>query len=194
MSGTSLSHSDYVAGLFHRHYEWLCRRLMRHLDSPASVEDIASETFAQLLASPNLAPIREPRALLTTIAHRLLYQFWRRRDLERHYLNGLPDDLELHSHSPENRAQVIEALQAVDAVLDRLPSKVKATFLLSQINGLTHPQIANELGICQRSVSDYINTAFSRCLKAPPLRAGNGAIGARRIPITTAPPMTKRPS
>jgi RNA polymerase sigma-70 factor (ECF subfamily) len=182
MSGASLSHSDYVGALFRSHYEWLCRRLRRHVDSRVSAEDIAAETFAQLLASPSVVPIREPMALLTTIAQRLLYQSWRRRDLERDYFNGLPDDLEPHGHSPENRAQVIEALQAVDTVLDRLPGKVKATFLLSHVNGLTYPQIANELGICQRSVSDYMNKAFSRCLKLSPLlRAGNGTIGAWRL-------------
>ena len=182
MSGTALSHSDCVGALFHNHYHWLCRRLRRHVDSSVSAEDIAAETFAQLLASSSVMPIREPRALLTTIAQRVLYQSWRRRDLERDYFNGLPDDLEPHGHSPESRAQVIEALQAVDSVLDRLPSKVKATFLLSQVKGLTYPQIANELGICQRSVSDYMNKAFSRCLKISPLlRAGNGPIVAQRL-------------
>ncbi|MEB0122130.1 sigma-70 family RNA polymerase sigma factor [Pseudomonas sp. CCI1.2] len=163
MSGNQASHSEYVGGLFRSHYRWLCGRLRQHLDASVSVEDIAAETFLQILASPSLVPIREPRALLTTIAQRQLYQLWRRRDLERDYFNALPD-LEPHSHSPENRAQIIEALQAVDVVLDRLPSKVKATFLLSHINGLTYPQIAVELGICQRSVSDYMSKALTRCL------------------------------
>ena len=60
---------------------------------------------------------------------------------------------------------MIEALQAIDTLLDGLPAKVKATFLLSQLNGLTYPQIALELGISQRSVSDYMAKAFNRCLK-----------------------------
>jgi RNA polymerase sigma-70 factor (ECF subfamily) len=157
MAGTDPSHSDYVGGLFRHHYAWLCERF---------AEDIAAETFAQLLASPQWVPIREPRALLTTIAQRLLYQFWRRRDLERSYTEALPDEAERNGPCPEYRAQTLEALQTVESLLDSLPSKVKATFVLSQVNGLTYPQIAAELGICQRSVSEYMNKAFTRCLKA----------------------------
>ena len=170
MSGADTSHSDYVGGLFRSHYDWLCSRLHRHLDSRAHAEDIAADTFVQLLSSPCLgssgeAPIRQPRALLTTIAQRLMYQLWRRRDLERAYLDALDNDETSTSPSPEELAQMLEALQAIDQLLDGLPAKVKATFLLSQLNGLTYPEIAAELGISQRSVSDYMARAFNRCLR-----------------------------
>ena len=162
MSGADTSHSDYVGGLFRSHYDWLCGRLHRHLDSRAHAEDIAADTFVQLLASADRLPIRQPRALLTTIAQRLMYQLWRRRDLERAYLDALDIDATCTASSPEELAQTLEALQAVDQLLDRLPAKVKATFLLSRLNGLTYPQIAVELGISQRSVSDYMARVFTR--------------------------------
>ena len=161
MSGTDSSHSDYVGGLFRSHYDWLCGRLHRHLDSRAHAEDIATDTFVQLLTSPDRLPIRQPRALLTTIAQRLMYQLWRRRHLERAYLNALDHDESCSAPSPEDLAQTLEALQAVDQLLGRLPVKVKATFLLSRLNGLTYPQIATELGISQRSVSDYMARVFT---------------------------------
>lgn len=170
MSGADTSHSDYVGGLFRSHYDWLCSRLHRHLDSRAHAEDIAADTFVQLLTSPGLSAsgeesIRQPRALLTTIAQRLMYQLWRRRDLERAYLDALDNDETCTAPSPEDLAQMLEALQAIDQLLDGLPAKVKATFLLSQLNGLTYPEIAAELGISQRSVSDYMTRAFNRCLR-----------------------------
>lgn len=165
MSGADISHSEYVGGLFRSHYEWLCARLHRHLDSSAHAEDIAADTFVQLLSSPQVMPIRQPRALLTTIAQRLMYQLWRRRDLERAYLEALSHDEASPAPSPEDLAHMLEALQAIDQLLDGLPPKVKATFLLSQLNGLTYPEIALELGISQRSVSDYMAKAISRCLR-----------------------------
>ncbi|MBA6118012.1 sigma-70 family RNA polymerase sigma factor [Pseudomonas putida] len=163
MSGRENPHGEYVGSLFRSHYPWLCARLRRHLGPGA--EDVAADTFVQLLSAPDVVPIQQPRALLTTIAQRLMYQLWRRRDLERAYLDTLLDDEECLAPSPESLAQMIEALQAIDALLDGLPAKVKATFLLSQLNGLTYPQIAQELGISQRSVSDYMAKAFNRCLK-----------------------------
>lgn len=179
MSGTLSSHSNYVDALFRNHYGWLCGRLRRHVHSRACAEDLAAETFAQLLASSSREPIREPRALLTTIAQRLMYQLWRKRDLERDYVDGLLCDAGADDPSPEKRAQVTEALQAIDSVLDRLPGKVKATFLLSHVGGLTYPQIASELGICPRSVSDYMNIAFTRCLTLSPVpQSASGTVGA----------------
>lgn len=166
MSGADTSHSEYVGGLFRSHYQWLCTRLRRHLDSSTHAEDIAADTFVQLLTSPGVVPIRQPRALLTTIAQRLMYQLWRRRDLERAYLDALQLDDVYEAPSPEDLAQMIEALQCIDQLLDGLPAKVKATFLLSQVNGLTYPEIAAELGISQRSVSDYMTKAVNRCLRA----------------------------
>ncbi|NWA27173.1 sigma-70 family RNA polymerase sigma factor [Pseudomonas gingeri] len=159
MSGADTPHRDYVGGLFRSHYPWLCARMRRHLDSRASAEDIAADTFVQLLMAPDVVPIRQPRALLTTIAQRLMYQRWRRRDLERAYLDVLQQIPDADVLSPEERAQMLEALENIDCLLDGLPDKVKATFLLSRVNGLTYPEIAAELGISQRSVSDYMTRA-----------------------------------
>ena len=163
MSGTDFSHRNDVGGLFRAHYAWLCARLRRHLGAHSSVEDIAAETFAQLLESPGLTPIREPRALLTTIARRLIYQLWRRRDLERQHLNQLQWDDPAGRASPEELAQLSQTLTRLDRTLDRLPGKVRATFLLSRIDGLTYPQIAAELGISQRSVSVYMTRSLALC-------------------------------
>ncbi len=104
--------------------------------------------------------------MLTTIAQRLIYQRWRRRDLERSHFNepSVIDDSQ--NRSPERLAQTIETLSRIDRRLDCLPAKVKATFLLSRRNGLTYPQIVAQLGISQRSVSVYMDQAETCCKRA----------------------------
>jgi RNA polymerase sigma-70 factor (ECF subfamily) len=163
MSGTDLSHRNDVGGLFRAHYPWLCTRLRQYLGGSSSVEDIAAETFVQLLESPGLVSIREPRALLTTIARRLIYQLWRRRDLERQHLEQLQQVDQASAPSPEELAQLTQALHGLDRTLARLPGKVRATFLLSRVEGLTYPQIAAELGISPRSVSLYMTRSQALC-------------------------------
>lgn len=165
MSGTDLSHRINVGGLFRAHYPWLCARLRQYLGTSPNVEDIAAEVFAQLLESPGLTPIREPRALLTTIARRLIYQLWRRRDVERQHLHQLQQVDQPSSPSPEELAQLTQALHGLDRTLGRLPGKVRATFLLSRVDGLTYPQIAAELGISQRSVSTYMTRSQALCAR-----------------------------
>ncbi|MVV50692.1 sigma-70 family RNA polymerase sigma factor [Pseudomonas sp. PB120] len=163
MSGTDSSHRHDVGGLFRAHYPWLCARLRQIPGAGFSVEDIAAETFVQLLESPGLTPIREPRALLITIARRLIYQLWRRRDLERQHLDQLQHIDQGPVTSPEVLLQLTQALHGLDRTLKRLPGKVRATFLLSRIDGLTYPQIAAELGISQRSVSVYMTRSQALC-------------------------------
>jgi len=166
MSGADVSHRQYLSELFQLHYAWLCDRLRRYLDSRACVEDIASETFLQLLASPNVVPIRQPRALLTTIANRLIYERWRRRDLERHYVDALTREEGDHAPSPESLTAALQLLDRLDRRLNRLPAKVKTSFVLSRGSGMTYPEISQRLGISARSVSDYIDKAETCCLRA----------------------------
>ena len=52
MSGADILHRKHVDGLFRAHYLWLCTRLRQSLNDAAAVEDIACETFVQLLAGP----------------------------------------------------------------------------------------------------------------------------------------------
>jgi len=165
MSGTDLSHRNAVGGLFRAHYPWLCTRLRQYMGPSSSVEDIAAQTFTQLLESPGLTPIREPRALLTTIAQRLVYQHWRRRDLERQHRDQSQNIDFPYGNSPEELTQLSQALQGLERTLERLPGKVRKTFLLSRVDGLTYPQIAAELGISQRSVSDYMTRTQALCAR-----------------------------
>jgi len=160
MSGADTVHHNHLDVLFRAHYRWLCTYLRRQLHDAESAEDIAAETFAQLLQSPSVTAIREPRAMLTTIAQRLLYQRWRRADLERQHAQQIDVDA---ATSPEDLAQLSQTLKRLDHSLQRLPGKVRSTFLLARIDGLTYPQIAAELGISQRSVSVYMSRSQALC-------------------------------
>ena len=165
MSGADTSHSDYVGGLFRSHYDWLCSRLHRHLDSRAHAEDIAADTFVQLLSSPSVLPILQPRALLTTIAQRLMYQLWRRRDLERAYLQVLAAQPEAVEPSLEERALTMESLMAVDALLDGLSPRARTAFLCSQLDGMKYADIAAMLGVSTIRVRQYVAKGLRLCCR-----------------------------
>ncbi|WP_437882066.1 sigma-70 family RNA polymerase sigma factor [Pseudomonas sp. LRF_L74] len=165
MSDVATLHKHAVGLLFRDHYHWLCSRMRRYAQCAASAEDISAETFAQILQATPGTPIREPRALLTTIAKRLLYQLQRRRDLERAYLQTLAQEAEELSLSTEHLAQLVEALERIDRLLERLPAKVKATFLLSMVDGISYAEIATTLGISLSSVKVYMERALQQCYR-----------------------------
>jgi len=147
--------------IFLEHYTWLRDQMRRPAGSVHGAEDVASEAFLQLAQYRGLDQVREPRALLTTIAKRVLFETWRRRDLEQAYLQTLALAPQPTYPSPEERALIIEALLAVEAALDSLPVKARRAFLYSQLDAMTYAQIAKELGVSASMVRQYMTQALT---------------------------------
>ena len=165
---------DLLAIIFRSDYRWLINRLRRSIARDCEAEDIASEAFVRLAAMPNLTHVREPRAMLTTLAKRVLFENWRRRDLERAWLSALASAPE-HSHpSPEDQEILLEALMAIDQALEGLSVKARQAFLYSQLDGLTYAQIAQHLGVSVSMVRKYITSALTQCYLATALPTEQG--------------------
>lgn len=152
----------HVQQLYAGHHAWLLMRLNARLRNLADAQDLASETFLRVVSARDVAQVQEPRAFLTTIAKRLLFTLWRRRELEQAYLDALaqrPEDL---APSPEDRALLLETLEHIANALDGLPLKARQAFLLSQLDGLGYHAIAAELGISHSTVRRHMADAFGR--------------------------------
>ncbi|BAP44859.1 RNA polymerase sigma factor [Pseudomonas sp. StFLB209] len=161
----SSGHSAWTRLLFEREFAWLRNHLQRRTQNRHDAEDFAAETFLRVLRLDNGERIREPRALLTTIARRVMYESWRRADLERAYresLASLPQELQ---PSPQDQYLASEALQMLDRLLDGLPGKVKAAFIHYHFGGLTYRQIAQELGVSGPRIHQYMERAYRCCLQ-----------------------------
>ncbi|WAH55865.1 sigma-70 family RNA polymerase sigma factor [Pseudomonas silvicola] len=153
-----------LASLFKDHYTWLRSRAARAMGCHFSGEDIAAETFLRVLGLPDLSAVREPRALLTTIAKRLMVDTWRRGDLERAYLASLQDEPANSVPTPDERAELVEMLLRLDQLLDGLPGLGKAVFVHSYLGGLTYVEIGQQLGISKSRVQQYMEQALAQCL------------------------------
>ncbi|KVE24852.1 RNA polymerase subunit sigma [Burkholderia vietnamiensis] len=148
---------------FRASYAWLKSKLQRRVGSPADAEDLASSSFAELADVQDLTAVRDARAFLTVIAQRLTYEMWRRRDLERAYLETLAHQEEAVAPSAESVAEVAQALLLVDQALNGLSPNAKSAFVMSQIDGLTHAEIAERLGVSASMVRKYIAQALTQC-------------------------------
>ncbi|AKJ70317.1 RNA polymerase subunit sigma [Pandoraea thiooxydans] len=154
---------DFLAAEFARSYRWLRQYLRRHVNSPADAEDVASSSFVELAAMPDLRGVREPRALLTTISRRVLFDLWRRRDLEAAYLAALAAADEPTTPSPEALLEVVQTLNHIDKLLRGLPKRARQAFLYSQLDGMTYNEIADLLGVSASMVRKYISKALEKC-------------------------------
>ncbi|WP_437879709.1 sigma-70 family RNA polymerase sigma factor [Pseudomonas sp. LRF_L74] len=155
-----------VETLYVEHHNWVVQMLRRRLGNREHALDLAQDTFIRILRGPELPTLREPRAYLTTIASRLCGQYFRRQALERAYLDALALLEPEHQPGPETRLQVLEALDAVGQVLDGLGARVREVFLLSQLDGMTYPQIAEHMGLTVNVVQKAMLKAYRHCYSA----------------------------
>ncbi|WP_349291612.1 sigma-70 family RNA polymerase sigma factor [Achromobacter sp. Marseille-Q0513] len=152
-----------IEGMYTDHGGWLKGWLRRKLGDSCSAADLAHDTFVRLLAKDALPEIREPRALLTTIAQGLVLNLRRRQRLEQAYLEALARLPEPQAPSPETRVILLETLLEIDRLLDGLPRAVRQAFLLSQLEGRRQADIAVELGLSVPTVKRYVARALAQC-------------------------------
>lgn len=170
----SATPSHPLETLYREHSDWLAHWLRRRLGCSQQALDLAQDTFVRLLArdAARLDGLREPRAYLTTVARGLLIDHFRRNELERAYLEALALQPQAQAPSPEQRQLVLETLLEVDRMLDGLSAKARAAWLYSRLDGLSHTEIAAQLGVSASRVRQYLAEAARRCYR---IRFGQAA-------------------
>lgn len=156
---------DPVAHLYTDHHRWLLGWLRHKLGCQHQADDLAQDTFLRILGQrqERLADLREPRAYLTTVARGLMIDLFRRRELERAYLESLAHEPEASAPSPEQRQLALAALMEVDRLLDGLSAKARRAWLYSRLDGLSHGEIALLLGVSVPRVRQYLAGVARQC-------------------------------
>lgn len=151
--------------LYGTHRGWLHNWLRRSLGCSQQAADLAQDTFMRLLVRNQPISDRAPRALLARIARGLVIDHWRRDALERAYLDALAQLPEACYPSPEVRHEALQCLERVAQMLDGLKPTVREAFLLYQLSGLTHAEVANSLNISSRSAERHVASALLHCYR-----------------------------
>ncbi|WP_413927656.1 sigma-70 family RNA polymerase sigma factor [Herbaspirillum sp. alder98] len=160
---TSCASTD-VESLYSDHHSWLRGWLARRVGNAEQAADLAQDTFMRLLSSERVpSSLDEPRAYLTTVAQNLVSNLWRREKLEKAYLDALGQLPVNLAPSPEEQAMVLETLAELDQLLEGLPAIQRSAFLLSQLDGQSHAEVAATLGISIPTVKRYLVKALQRC-------------------------------
>lgn len=164
----SLHEMDSVVSLdvlYGMHHGWLLGWLRRSVGCSQQAADLTQDTFLRLLVRDKPISNRAPRALLARIARGLVIDHWRRGALERAYLETLAQLPEPSHPSSEVRYETLRCLERIAQLLDGLNPAVREAFLLYQLGGMTHVQVALELGVSSRTVERHVASALLHCYR-----------------------------
>ncbi|CAM3748523.1 putative RNA polymerase sigma factor FecI [Pseudomonas reidholzensis] len=153
-----------VALLYRQQHGWLKTWLRHRLNCSQSAADLAQDTFMRLLAKEQVPHLHAPRTFLAKVAQSVLCNHYRRQKLERAYLEALAAMPEQVAPSLETQAILLETLIALDTILEGLERPVREAFLLSQLEGLGHGEIAERLNVSITTVKRYIGKAGALCI------------------------------
>ena len=163
MSSVPSPQNELDGALYRDHRGWLLAWLRRNVACPQRAEDLSHDTFLRLLGRDQLKEPREPRAFLVAIAKGLLFDYFRRAALEQAYLTELMLIPEGEQPSVEEQQLILEDLKAIDRLLGQLSSKARAAFLYNRLDGLTHAEIAERLGVSVPRVRQYLAQGIRQC-------------------------------
>ncbi|MBB1489139.1 sigma-70 family RNA polymerase sigma factor [Oceanospirillum sediminis] len=154
--------------LYVQNHDWLSRWLYTKLGCCHQAADICHDAFIRILQKwrhqGHFPDIEQPKAYLTTVAGRLVTDHFRKQSLEQAWQESLASLPEKDVPSPQLLLQLRETLEEVDRILNSLPQAVRDTFLLSQLDGMTYKQIAEQLQVSERTVKRYMAQAFAACI------------------------------
>jgi len=142
-------------------------RFLTRRNGRSGAEDVVQDAWLKLHERGDAESWREPRAILyTTAAH--LGTDTQRRDAHSDRLFARDSEFpeaQCPRPGPESQVQTESQLNALAAALEELPPQCREAFLLNRLDGLTHTQIAQRLGISTKTVQRHIERALRLCVQ-----------------------------
>lgn len=154
---------ELVSFLFEQYGHDLVGFLSRRLD-PQEIEEITQRTYLKLLEHPNPDEIQNPHAYLFKTASNLVVDHLRRRQTHVNHLAVTgSESVSSLGPGPDAMVDISRQIQRFREALASLPPVCRTVFLLNRIDGLSHAEIAERVGISKKSVERYIIKALERC-------------------------------
>ncbi len=146
--------ADAFATLVRRFEKPIYHLILRQIRRPGVAEDIAQDVFIRLWR--HLEEFESAETLpgwLRRVAVNLVIDHWRKRDARRRKLEALREHpLARRAVRPSSSIESREALDQVEAVLEKLPPKLRSVLMLRAREGLSYDELADVLGISAGAV------------------------------------------
>jgi RNA polymerase sigma factor (sigma-70 family) len=143
-------------------------RFLRRRGRQRAAEDIVQTVWLKLRErGEDPQTWEEPRAVLFTTAANLGTDNHRRETVAERAISREAASAEAAGPGPdpEAHADAVGQLEQLSAALEKLPEQCRRAFLLNRLEGLTHSEIASQLGVSTKTVQRHIERALRACVE-----------------------------
>ena len=146
------------------YYRELVSFLSARLGNAQAAEDVVHDAYVRVLERASDEPIEQPRAFLYRTALNLVTDSHRRTALRQvEPLEVLDTEERFFTPSPQVLVDQDQRLEMVQRALSELPAACRDCFLLRKLEGLSHLEIAERLGMSRSMVEKHIVNAMKHC-------------------------------
>lgn len=140
---------------------WL--RLHASSLNPSDVDDLIQEAYARLWKA-QFSEVTHARAYLYTVVRNLLTEWARRARVVPMERMGEIEALRIISEEPgpERRISARQELERLLQIIATLPGQCRRAFQLRKFDGLSQREIANVMGITEKTVEKHLAKALVR--------------------------------
>ena len=148
--------------------EELLHFLTKRFKCSDTAAEITHETFIRIRQNIRSNPPNNARALAYKIAINLANDYQRKINVRKRFNAEITPEFDVDAYpnavpGPEQITMAQERLYMLQSALDELPEDCRTAFLLHSIDGLTHPEIAERLGVSSIKVYRLLIKATAHC-------------------------------
>ncbi|MES2871061.1 MAG: sigma-70 family RNA polymerase sigma factor [Pseudomonadota bacterium] len=150
--------------MLENYYRELVSFLSARLGNAQAAEDVVHDAYVRVLERTSDEPIEQPRAFLYRTALNLVIDGHRRNALRQvEPLEVLDTEERFFTPSPHVLMDQSQRLDMIQRALAELPAACRDSFLLRKLEGLSHLEIAERLGVSRSVVEKHIVNAMKHC-------------------------------
>lgn len=150
---------------FEQHHNDLLRFFTHKLGCRDLAADCAQETYVHLVRMRSTIDVQNPRAFLFRVAANLAVDNLRKIRIRRETLSvdPPPDSAASMAPSAEDALEAKQRLVRVERAIGELSPKCRSALLMNRLEGKTHREIAEKLGVSESMVAKYVIQALKHC-------------------------------
>jgi RNA polymerase sigma-70 factor (ECF subfamily) len=139
----------------------LMQYLQHNWRNKSDIADLRQDIYVRTYEAALKGIPESPKAFVFAIARNLLIRRVRREQIVPFEAVSDFDALgmAIDTPGPENTLIARDELRRLQSALDRLPPRAREAFVMQQVDGLTHREIAARMGINERTVQTHLRDA-----------------------------------